>query len=567
MANGARNEDIDKLLTQLKEPRLRSNFYLFCKKMSVLYTFYIDEGDYESADKWAKQFIKECKGKELIELSETRRLELLNDIRSAYIYLGGRGYFHYFLLAMEFDRPLRERFYQPRMKQLKKVVQDLQDLYDRKIVFYLLEMPPRVGKTTIGLFFLAMCVGMHPNKSSLTASYAGYVASTFYDGILEFISDPRYNFKEIFPDCPLVDTDSKNMSLDLKDKQRYKSITFRSIDGQITGALEANDVMYFDDLIQNIEEAKNIDRLDKAWDKVTVDLFQRMKPEEGCVLLAIGTNWSDKDPLTRLSELYQDNPKARVHRMPALDDDTDESNFDYDYGVGFSTEYYRNLRDNVYKDDPVSFNCIYQQKAMERVALDFPSDILKRYKELPPGKPDRIISFVDCAFGGGDCVSMPVCYVYKDDGYIVDFVYDSRTYNYTEREVANMILKHKVAICTFESNNGGEFYCKDVKDLLKNEKHRCKITSERSPSSIAKWDRIEQYSVDILNFYYKDESLYERNSPYAQAMRNLTTYSSKARNPKKHDDCPDSLAGLSKMIRRPRVTRVKSYNRSSLPYM
>lgn len=567
MANGARLGDIEKLLEQLKEPRLRSNFYLFCKKMNVLYTFYIDEKDYENADKWAKLFIKECKGKDLLELSETRRLELLNDVRSAYIYLGGRGYFHYFLLAMEFDRPLKERFYQPRMKQLKKVVQDLQDLYDRKIVFYLLEMPPRVGKTTIGLFFLAMCIGLHPNKSSLTASYAGYVASTFYDGILEFISDPRYNFSEIFPDSPIVDTDSKNMSLDLKDKQRYKSITFRSIDGQITGALEANDIMYFDDLIQNIEEAKNIDRLDKAWDKVTVDLFQRMKPEEGCVLLAIGTNWSDKDPLTRLSELYKDNPKARVHRMPALDDDTDESNFDYDYGVGFSTEYYRNLRDNVYKDDPVSFNCIYQQKAMERVALDFPSDILKRYKELPPGKPDRIISFVDCAFGGGDCVSMPVCYMYKDTGYIVDFVYDSRTYNYTEREVANMILKHKVTICNFESNNGGEFYCKDVKELLKNEKHRCKITSERSPSTIAKWDRIEQYSVDILNFYFKDESLYERNSPYAQAMRNLTTYSSKARNPKKHDDCPDSLAGLSRMIRRPKATRIKSYSRSSLPFM
>ena len=59
MANGARLRDIEKLLEQLKEPRLRSNFYLFCKKMNVLYTFYIDEKDYENADKWAKLFIKE----------------------------------------------------------------------------------------------------------------------------------------------------------------------------------------------------------------------------------------------------------------------------------------------------------------------------------------------------------------------------------------------------------------------------------------------------------------------------------------------------------------------------
>lgn len=50
--------------------------------------------------------------------------------------------FEAYLIAMEWNRPVEKRFYQPRMKVLKPVINDLQDLGDGVIDVYCLSMPP-----------------------------------------------------------------------------------------------------------------------------------------------------------------------------------------------------------------------------------------------------------------------------------------------------------------------------------------------------------------------------------------------------------------------------------------
>ncbi len=54
--------------------------------------------------------------------------------------------FESFIYYMEKNRPFKKKFYEPRRKTLKVVVDDLQDLEDGKIKFYGLSMPSRVGK-------------------------------------------------------------------------------------------------------------------------------------------------------------------------------------------------------------------------------------------------------------------------------------------------------------------------------------------------------------------------------------------------------------------------------------
>ncbi|EGN31186.1 hypothetical protein HMPREF0988_00887 [Lachnospiraceae bacterium 1_4_56FAA] len=64
--------------------------------------------------------------------------------------------FESFIYCMERKRPFKKRFYQPRRKTLKIVVDDLQNLEDRrKQKFFGLSMPSRVGKSTVCIFFLA----------------------------------------------------------------------------------------------------------------------------------------------------------------------------------------------------------------------------------------------------------------------------------------------------------------------------------------------------------------------------------------------------------------------------
>ena len=64
------------------------------------------------------------------------------------------GNFEAFCIALEWNRPIHKQFYLPRARLLKKhgVIQGVQDLIDDKLDLLVLNEPPRVGKSTIGLF-------------------------------------------------------------------------------------------------------------------------------------------------------------------------------------------------------------------------------------------------------------------------------------------------------------------------------------------------------------------------------------------------------------------------------
>ena len=74
--------------------------------------------------------------------------------------------FESYLIYMEKDRNPEKRFYLPRRKSLKVVVDDLQDLEDGKLDFYGLSMPSRVGKSTVCIFYLSWIAGKRPNSHS-----------------------------------------------------------------------------------------------------------------------------------------------------------------------------------------------------------------------------------------------------------------------------------------------------------------------------------------------------------------------------------------------------------------
>ena len=60
----------------------------------------------------------------------------------------------------------------------------------------------------------------------------------------------------------------------------------------------------------------------------------------------VGTRWNVFDILGRVAEQYKDNPRYRFRVMPAINENG-ESNFVYDYGVGFTTEYYNDMRESM----------------------------------------------------------------------------------------------------------------------------------------------------------------------------------------------------------------------------
>ena len=291
--------------------------------------------------------------------------------------------------------------------------------------------------------------------------------------------------------------------------------------------------------MSGFEEANNYARLDLLWNKIRGDVLGRRK--EGVPIIIIGTRYSIHDPIGHLQEMgKQLGWRVKIVEVPALDPVTDESNFRYKYGLGFSTEYYRNERKLTLESQWASE---FQQQPIETRGAIFQKDTLQYYMELPQGiEPDAILSVTDTALGGGDFTSMPVGYIYGEDVYIEDVVYNSALPTVVVPEIAQKCKKHKISINQVESNNQGlmiaEHIEKELQVIGAHTSIRTKLTTANKQTKI-----LTQSDYIKKHFFFKHESMYEAGSEYGAAMREMWSYSQLAKN--NHDDFCDSCSQLS----------------------
>lgn len=456
-----------------------------------------------------------------------------------------------YLLYLEINRKPNERFYQPRRKVLKEVVDALQMLVDDELDELFISMPPRVGKTTILMLFVTWIIGKNSEMSNLYSAYSDTITKAFYSGVLEIINDPvTYLWKDIFPEAKIVQTNSQDETINIDRKKRYPSLTCRSLYGTLNGACDCNGFEISDDLIGGIEEALNKDRLMSAWSKVDNNLLPRAK--ENAKILWCGTRWSMIDPAGLRMELLENddrfkNRRYKIINLSALDED-DESQFDYDYGVGFSTEYYRQRRASFERNnDMASWSAQYMGEPIERDGALFTPDEFRYYNGvLPDEEPDRVFMAVDPAFGGGDFVSSPVCFQYGDDIYVHDVVYDSGDKRITQPLLAKAVLTHDVQAMQIEANKSTEAYKEGVEAELKKHKRKINLTTKAAPSDKAKFQRIFDKAPDIRETMIFRESG-KRSKAYSLFMQNVFSYKMFGKN--KNDDAPDSLAMAISMVR------------------
>jgi predicted phage terminase large subunit-like protein len=462
-------------------------------------------------------------------------------------------FFDDYMLYLEFDRDPDKRFYLPRRRVLKSMIVDhLQDLSDDKLDLLTISLPPGTGKTTLGIFFLSWEMGREPLKPNLASAHSSKLTRSFYDGVYEILTDPEYLWADVFPFNRIVETSTKNETIDLNKPQRYKTLTCRSIDGSLTGAVRCENILYADDLVSGIEEALSVTRLNSLWEKYTNDLKSRKK--EGSKEIHIATRWSVHDPIGRLEKQYSNDPRSRFVRVPALDEN-EESNFEYDYGVGFSTKYFMDMKNTL---DDVSWRALFMNEPVEREGLVFPVDELNRYYELPREEPDAVVAVCDTAEGGGDSVCLPVAFLYGQEVYIENVVFDNSLPEVTKPLCANLLMEYNVQQCRFESNSAGGGFADDVQKIIEERGGITHITKKRTTAN--KLTKIIINSDYIKkNFYFKDESQYMIGSPYYKFMQELTSFTQSGKN--NHDDAADAMAQLSEYIQSLEKTKVEIFKR------
>ena len=448
------------------------------------------------------------------------------------------GSFDDYCIALEWNRDSEKRFYLPRRHVLKVLVDDLQDLFDGKLDFLGVSLPPRVGKSTLCIFFMTFVMGHRPAVASVMSGHSDKLTDGFYRELLSIITDnTQYAWQEIFSGVKLVDNSAKNETIDLERKKRFPTITCRSISGTLTGAVEigTGGILYCDDLVEDLEESLNPVRLQAKYDAYLNQLKDRKKL--GAVELMVGTRWNVADPLGRIEEQYRDNDRYRFRVIPALNDDG-ESNFNYKYGLGFDTEYYRDMKESI---DDATWMAKYMGNPYIREGLLFPAAELRYFNGvLPDGEPDKKVAVVDTAWGGGDSLSMPIAYVYGNDVYVVDVVFNNGDKTVTRPLVIGKLKQHHPHMVRWESNNGGDEYGGIVDEKLREDNVRINMSYKKAPTNQSKLSRIIQYAPDIKRFYFLDEK--NRDSEYERFMREITLFTVSGKNP--HDDAPDSVAML-----------------------
>lgn len=454
--------------------------------------------------------------------------------------------FDSFMTYIELDRKPEKRFYAPRKHYLRPMVQGFQDVLDGKLRLLTISMPKRAGKSQTGINFVNMISGKFPDRSTLMEGTGDDLVKSFYNGCLEYLTVPNeYLFYDVFPDARLVQTNADTKTANLKSKSRFPTIMCRSIDARQVGLSEATNVLYLDDCVEGREEAKNRQRLDDKWEVISGDIMGRAI--EGTPMVFTGTRYSLYDPIGRVQEHAQRKGWAwRAIEIPALDLVTDESNYEYEREGKkvFTTAYFREQRELLSAEQ---FESEFQQQPFEAKGLLFNKDELNYFFELPKDRdPDTIIAVGDTAESGSDSTSMPVAMIYGNAVYIVDVVFDDSPAEVTKPECAKCLIENKVASAVFESNNAGQYYARDVDQIIRDRGYSVGIRTKRTISN--KQTRIEFASDNIKkNFYFKHPSTYKRGSQYWNFMKEVTTYTRSGKVP--HDDAPDSLSLLENEIR------------------
>lgn len=450
--------------------------------------------------------------------------------------------FDAYMQYLEIDRKPEERFYLPRRAILMRYVRSLQDLADGTIRELFISCPPRVGKSTMAIFYMTWLMGRDPEHPNLYSSYSDTITKAFYNGVMEVLTDvDTYNYRQIFPKAQIVRTNAQDETIDIARKKHYPSLTCRSVYGTLNGACDAEGgIIVSDDLCSGIEEAMNKDRLVNLWEKVDNNLIPRGKG--GTRYLWIGTRWSVIDPAGIRQDLLLNDDnfkdyKWRSINIPALND-YDESNFNYKYGVGFDTKYYRQRRASFERNnDMASWYAQYMGVPYEREGTVFGTDDLMYYNGvLPEREPDRVFMAVDPAWGGGDFVAGPVVYQYGEELYVADVIYDNGDKEKTQPKVARLLREHNATALFIECTKTTAAYAEGIDSILRKEGKRINIQTKAASGK--KEDRIFAASPDIRNHMVFRESG-KRSKEYELFMANVFSFKVLGKN--KHDDAPDSL--------------------------
>ena len=454
--------------------------------------------------------------------------------------------------------------YNPKRKIIKRFIKDIQYIGEEECQCIYIDDPSHLyitddyiitHNTTISKFFISAVMGWFPKDFNLFWSHSADIARMYYDGVYDIISnDLEYTWQEIFAGLSLTSTNAKMGMMNIGRYKPFQSLQVTSTGAENAGKVRANKFLMIDDLIGKLEEALNINILEKLWRSYSTD--SRQRKIDKCKEIHIATRWSVHDPIGKLERAYSGNTKVRTKfiSVPDIDPVTGESNFDYEYD-GFSVDFYN---DQALLMDDITYRCLYKNQPIEREGLLYHEEDLRRYLSLPLKEPDARLAVCDVKGTGTDFMFMPIFYQYGEDYYLVDCVCDDNVdFDVQYEKMAYLLFDNEVHACEFESNAGGDRASYEVQNRVTAKGGSCTITTR--PTEKNKETRIIVHSEWVKRrVLFRDKTLYSPKDDYGVMMNWLLCYSTVGKN--NHDDVPDGLANFRLYVdgMRPKLATIEA---------
>ena len=447
----------------------------------------------------------------------------------------------------EYCKTTEPEFYRESRPHLRRLCNTLDDFYHGRLLMdngdpfvkLMIRLPPQHGKSRTLVNFTKWCLGKNRKERIITGSYGDAPASDFArytrDGIMEIANTTdQIVYSDIFPGTKIKQGNASVQKWALEGEHfNYLGVGYG---GGVTG--KGATLRIIDDLVKDAEVALSDTALDKIWRWLSGTFSSRNSAEGGEVKeIFCATLWGDNDPQSILEKT--EGSEWYILSMPIYDEVKDEMLCD----ELMNKKAFTKLKNRMLVDPRTKliFYANYMCEAIidEEMVL-FPQNRIARFKELNKQVEDcPVFAYIDTADSGEDSLSMPVVKVINKKAYLIDVIFTKENLTVTEDQIVAKCKELGIDHLFVENNKEGTLF---VNNLRK----RLNISVYGIRNSTKKTERIWAQSGFIMeNFVFKEE--FEPLSEYGKFMKELTGYLKTGK--VKFDDSPDSIAGLSKILR------------------
>lgn len=422
-------------------------------------------------------------------------------------------------------------------KHLKLWAGELKEFINDDKTFFILNGPPRHGKSLIGQCLCAWLFGNNPALRILVLAYNMDTAEIYGKRVKalinrEKISDDEITYSDIFPETKIKYGDNAAAKWSINGNAQVSFLS-ASLSSTITSM--GFDICIVDDMIKNSEEARNAKQLEKDYEIFKDTVFSRMEGDK-CKFIITMTRWATGDICGRMinEEGFKNDTKLIITK--AKDENGNWIAPDMMFKDGKFTE---NISTDI-------FLANYQQEPID--VQDRMYEGFKTYNNnMLPEKDEKGRKYVymtECVIDTADRGKDFYCAIWyipwRGKIFIKDILYTQNQMAKMESEIVDKIIQNQTRNIIAEGNNGGSIH-------LENLKKEYKRRGENSCRFSFFMQNLNKESRIIAQSKWVEDNIYfpqDWDKKFTKFYSDLSTFQREFKS-NKHDDAADTITMIA----------------------